>query len=146
MLPDSKQDPLKIVVPMEPNRASVSDGLAIDAGHLDYLASIGDAGFIESMIEGFVEDSMESSASMQRALDNKDPALFRFAAHAFKSASNNIGAVQLAALCGRLEKITEAEFGEMGRTYFAQVEQELDRAKSELDSVTAPQPSRAKSN
>ncbi len=78
---------------------------------------------------------MESSASMQKAIADNDPALFRFAAHAFKSASNNIGAAQLSALCGRLEKITEAEFGEKGLHYFTQVERELDRVKVELESI-----------
>lgn len=146
ILPDSKQDPLKVVVPLERGKEAVSGDRAIDSGHMDYLASIGDADFVASMIEGFIEDSMESSATMLQAITEKDPALFRFAAHAFKSASNNIGATQLAALCSRLEKITEAEFVEMGRAYFAQVEKELDRAKSELGSAKVQQPPRAKWN
>ena len=145
-LPDIKQDPLQIVVPLSRDRSASAQNQAIDKGHLDYLCSIGDTVFITSMIEGFVEDSTESSATMQRALETSDPALFRFAAHAFKSASNNIGALQLAALCSKLEKITEADFSAKGPSYFAQVKQELDRAKSELDSMTVVPVASAKSN
>ncbi|HMS19924.1 ATP-binding protein [uncultured Sphingorhabdus sp.] len=145
-LPDIKQDPLQIVVPLSRDHSASAPNQAIDEGHLDYLCSIGDAVFITSMIEGFVEDSTESSATMQRALETSDPALFRFAAHAFKSASNNIGALQLAALCSKLEKITEADFSAKGPSYFAQVKQELDRAKSELDSMTVVPVASAKSN
>ena len=144
-LPDSKQDPLKIVVSLDRTKSDDSEDRAIDSAHLNYLASIGDASFIGSMIEGFLEDSQESSATMQRAIENNDPALFRFAAHAFKSASNNIGALQLSALCARLEKVTEAEFGEKGNTYFAQVTQELNRAKNELATVAVSTTAKAQS-
>jgi HPt (histidine-containing phosphotransfer) domain-containing protein len=74
---------------------------------------------------------------MAKAVDQRDPSLFRFAAHAFKSAANNIGANQLSSLCGRLEKITEAEFNEKGRIYLVQVERELDRVKAELGEIAA---------
>lgn len=145
-LPDSKQDPLQIVVPLARVQSSAQEDQAIDGGHLEYLASIGDAIFIKSMIDGFFEDSMESQASMEHALKTNDPGLFRFAAHAFKSASNNIGALQLAALCGRLEKITEAEFNEQAGNYFTQVEYELERAKKELATLSITPPAIAQSN
>lgn len=134
-LPDPTQDPLRVVVSIDKSLGQTGEANAISAEHIAYLQSIGGADFMAGMIEGFIEDSMESSASMQKAVADNDPALFRFAAHAFKSASNNIGAAQLSALCSRLEKITEAEFGEKGSHYFTQVEQELGRVKAELGSI-----------
>lgn len=133
--PDRTQDPLQVVVSIDKNPQSSAINDAIDEAHIAYLHSIGGSGFVADMVDGFLEDSHDSSISMRKAIDDGDPALFRFAAHAFKSASNNIGAVQLSALCGRLEKVTEAEFVGRGRDYFAQVEQELDRVKAALEST-----------
>lgn len=135
VLPDASEDPFNVVVALNNSAQPALETTAIDPGHIAYLQSIGGSDFLTEMIEGFVEDSMESNASMAKALENRDPALFRFAAHAFKSASNNIGAMQLSALCSRLEKITEAEFNDKGRSYLVQVERELDRVKFELDAI-----------
>lgn len=129
---DSHSDHSVAVLRPETSKASVADETVIDANHLSYLGSIGDADFLNGMIEGFFEDSADSSASMERALSEKDPELFRFAAHAFKSASNNIGAIKLADLCGRLEKITEVEFETNGDSLFDSVRMELEKAKQEL--------------
>lgn len=134
-LPDPMHDPLNVVVPIDSATKPIAGPAAIDAGHIAYLNSIGGSDFMAAMIDGFIEDSKESNAQMANAIGQKDPALFRFAAHAFKSASNNIGALQLAALCSRLEKITEAEFNDKGRVYLEQVERELDRAKAGLSTI-----------
>jgi len=136
-LPSKEQDPLNIVVPIEAAAKSGNEDAAINPQHIDYLNSIGGQDFVASMFDGFLEDSLESNASMAKAVDQRDPSLFRFAAHAFKSAANNIGANQLSSLCGRLEKITEAEFNEKGRIYLVQVERELDRVKAELGEIAA---------
>lgn len=134
-LPDQLQDPLNIVVAIDTASKPSTGKTAIDAEHIAYLQSIGGSDFMAGMVDGFIEDSTESNATMARSIEERDPSLFRFAAHAFKSASNNIGALQLSALCGRLEKITEAEFNDKGRIHLAQVERELERAKAELDDV-----------
>lgn len=136
-LPGPLHDPLNVVVAIDFASKPAVGATAIDAGHIAYLHSIGGSDFMAAMVDGFIEDSKESSAQMASAIAGKDPALFRFAAHAFKSASNNIGALQLAALCNRLEKITEAEFNEKGSNYLAQVERELDRAKAGLNGISA---------
>ena len=130
--PTQLQDPLSKVVRLLDGDTDSDKTQAIDAKHIAYLHSIGDDAFVRSMIDGFIEDVSESTATMLKSLDEADPALFRFAAHAFKSSSNNIGARQLSALCERLEKLTEAEFNAKGRNYFSQVEYEVDRALNQL--------------
>ncbi len=108
---------------------------ALDPVHLDYLLSIGGPGFVADMADGFVEDMLESKNSMREAVGNGDPAGFRFAAHAFKSSANNIGATKLAAICGAVENITEADFLHDGQRLMVKIEIELDTVMAELASV-----------
>jgi two-component system, sensor histidine kinase RpfC len=136
-LPSREADPLQIVVPLDAVRAYDND--AINSAHIDYLHSIGDAAFVEGMIDGFLEDVAESRASMEQAISEQDPVRFRFAAHSFKSSSNNIGATHLAALCAKLEKITEAEFSSDGAEHFSRVNAELERAIKALRPAHAEQ-------
>jgi two-component system, sensor histidine kinase RpfC len=105
---------------------------AIDAGQLDYLMSIGDSAFVQSMIEGFFEDVDQTLKPIRSAVANSDVKEFRFCAHAFKSSGNNMGAKHLADLCGRLEKVTEPEFAEHRFAYLNKVESELDEVMSAL--------------
>lgn len=130
--PTQLQDPLSKVVHLLDRGKDGDEAQAIDAEHIAYLHSIGDDAFVQSMIDGFIEDVSESKATMQKSLEEADPALFRFAAHAFKSSSNNIGARHLGVLCERLEKLTEAEFNAKGSNYFSQVEYEVERALNTL--------------
>ena len=101
---------------------------------MDYLRSIGDDSFVASMIEGFLEDVAECRITLAKSVEERDPALFRFSAHAFKSSANNIGAKQLAALCAKLEKVTEADFESQRVDYMQRIENELQRATHALQS------------
>lgn len=105
---------------------------SLDPQHLDYLYSIGDHMFVTGMFEGFEEDAIECREAMQQAIQCGDPERFRFAAHAFKSSSNNIGATQLSAMGALLEKITEADFEANGSDYLAKIDAELVRIKAEV--------------
>ncbi len=126
-LPGSVEDPLQIVVPLQGKRPTDGNE-AIDPEHMDYLRSIGDDSFVASMIEGFLEDVAECRITLTKSVEERDPALFRFSAHAFKSSANNIGAKQLAALCAKLEKVTEADFESQRVDYKHRIENELERA------------------
>jgi two-component system, sensor histidine kinase RpfC len=132
-LPTRTEDPLQTVVSL--NRADNSvRASAIDPEHIQYLRSIGDANFVDDMIESFFADAAESIEALQTAIDANEPGQFRFAAHAMKSCSNNIGATILAALCGKLEKITEGEFSENAPAHFAAVNVALSEVEAELRS------------
>lgn len=129
-MPDTVADPLRVVVAIsDPQKGAET---AIDGGQIEYLKSIGDDSFLQSMIEGFFEDVEESIGPMRQSVDDGDVQEFRFCAHAFKSSANNMGAKTLAALCGKLEKITEGEFEQHGQGYLDRVEVEITRACEEL--------------
>lgn len=128
-IPES--DPLNVVVPIKGAATQQSD--AIDQAQIEYLMSIGDLNFVTSMIEGFFEDVGQTHEPLRKAVENNDVRAFRFCAHAFKSSGNNMGAKQLTALCGKLEKVTEPDFAEHRYAYLAKIEAELTRATQALN-------------
>ena len=106
--PAARAVPLNIVVPISGTRVSTTQ--AIDERQINYLRSIGGQTFLETMIEGFSEDVAQTLKALNQSIDANDVLQFRCCAHAFKSSGNNVGATSLAQLCGRLEKISEADF------------------------------------
>lgn len=126
-------DPMDVVVPI--TGAQKVQSSAIDVAQLDYLMSIGDNNFVASMIEGFFEDVAQSLEPLRQSVADSDIREFRFCAHAFKSSGNNMGAKRLSELCGRLERITEADFADHRYAYLDKVENELDKAMDELRAI-----------
>lgn len=104
----------------------------IDSVQMDYLKSIGDEAFVQSIIDAYIEDTSDIMTAFDQAIDDCDVESFRFQAHAFKSGANNVGAVKLAQMCGELEIITESEFTERRSEYRAKIKQEVTRIKDFL--------------
>jgi two-component system sensor histidine kinase RpfC len=134
-------DPMSVVIPISGGQKTNAD--AIDSVQMDYLMSIGDSSFIESMVEGFFEDVEQTLEPLRRAVSENNVSDFRFCAHALKSSGNNMGAKKLAELCDRLEKVTEADFSERRHDYLHKIEQDLSQAidaltKSASASTSAP--------
>lgn len=142
ILPSAVDDPMQTVVSFDPAKRASSPQM-VDRGQIDYLHSIGGQTFVDEMISSFFVDAEESLLTMQSAADVHDLAQFRFAAHAMKSCSNNMGAAVLASLSAKLEKITEAEFNDHAATHYEAVAAMLEKVKSELqklhlDTLTPP--------
>ena len=125
-------DPLHKVVPIFGDAPGA--GAPIDKVQIQYLLSIGDHAFVNAMIEGFVEDVEQTLGPLRKAVAERDVSEFRFCAHAFKSSGNNMGARSLSRLCGRLEKVSEADFFEHRFIYLQQMEQEAATAVDALHS------------
>ena len=125
-------DPLHKVAPIFGDVPS--GGAPIDHGQIQYLLSIGDQAFLNTMIEGFVEDVEQTLGPLRKAVADGDVSEFRFCAHAFKSSGNNMGARSLSRLCGQLEKVSEAEFLEHRFIYLQEMEQEAATAVDALHS------------
>jgi two-component system sensor histidine kinase RpfC len=111
-----------------------SAGAPIDKDQIQYLLSIGDQAFVNTMIEGFVEDVQQTLGPLRKAVAEGDVSEFRFCAHAFKSSGNNMGARSLSRLCGQLEKVSEADFLEHRFVYLQKMEQEAATAVDALNS------------
>jgi two-component system, sensor histidine kinase RpfC len=125
-----KGDPLNVVVPIK--RIVDAEIDPINPNQIAYLQSIGDAHFLNEMIDGFFDDVQVSIESMQKAVANADVQAFRFSAHAFKSAANNIGADVLGILCAQLEHITEGAFLDNRHVELKKVEDEISRVDTAL--------------
>jgi two-component system sensor histidine kinase RpfC len=137
--PRRAEHPLNTVVSFDRAETGACQTV-IDQNHIQYLRSIGDASFVEDMIENFFADAEESIAAMEAALSAKEPEQFRFAAHAMKSSSNNIGAAILAAICTKLEKISDTEFNISCEMHFQAVTKALQEAQDKLRSTAACPP------
>ena len=130
-------DPLNVVVPL--SRATRPAVDVIDPTQFEYLLSIGDDVFVRGMVEGFFQDADETLDPLRLAVSQRKVNDFRFFAHAIKSSSNNMGAKNLAELCGHLEKITEADFDEHRFIYLDKIEVELAKVIDALQKLTADQ-------
>ncbi len=131
-IPSPTDDPLGTVVQLM-GSASATSHASIDPAQIDYLLTIGDQSFVDEMIDSFFTDADESLETLQKSVTERDLNQFRFAAHAMKSCANNIGAVILAALCGKLEKITEAEFNDKAPQHAANVLKAFENVKVDLE-------------
>ncbi|MGL5837684.1 MAG: response regulator [Sphingorhabdus sp.] len=137
----SKQDraaglPINTTAKVVPITTAVIDKTnAIDAAHIAYLHSLGGNDFVCDMVEGFTQDIKECLVTMRDAVGVGDAVQFRFAAHAFKSSANNIGAKKLAEICAGLEKINEIDFIRNGDHLCTDVQNELDNVTAELATI-----------
>ncbi len=104
----------------------------IDRAQIRYLHSIGDQAFVDSMIDGFLEDMEQTIEPLHTAVKSANVAEFRFCAHALKSSGNNMGATSLAQLCGKLEKISDLDFTKHRLMYLSQLEHEIAQAIAAL--------------
>ncbi len=105
----------------------------IDAGQMDYLKSIGDEAFVQSIIDAYVEDASDIMRAFKKSVEDGKVEDFRFHAHAFKSGANNVGAKKLSQICSHLEIITESEFTQKRFEYLVQIEQEVSLIKAFLN-------------
>ncbi len=113
---------------------------SIDPAQIDYLCSIGDEIFLENMVTGFQEDLNEMLPLIREAVISGDVTKFRFAAHGLKSSSNNIGAVKLASMGAKLEKITEADFYSQGVNYVALIDEEASNVEIAISQLSQLSP------
>jgi two-component system sensor histidine kinase/response regulator len=97
-------------VPLEPAAAEV--GAVLDAKALDRIRALeepGSASVIEEVIGLYLHESGQHIARLRAALANSDVRELGRVAHAFKSASQNVGAIRLSELCLQLERQGKTE-------------------------------------
>jgi len=140
-IPATGSDPLNVVVSISGNQENAIQ--TIDDRQIAYRLSIGGQPFLETIIEGFLEDVEQILEALSQSIDANNVQQFRFCAHAFKSSGNNIGATSLAQLCGQLEQISEADFLEKKLRYRRKIKHEAAAAITALKSDVISSVSRA---
>lgn len=141
----SQPDPFNVVRSIESNSTD-HPSPPIDLDKIDYLKSIGDETFVQSIIDAYVEDTANIMIDFDQSIKDCNVEEFRFQAHAFKSGANNVGATKLSQMCGKLEVITELEFNERRFEYLEQIGHEVARITSFLSNPKIAQNSGNHSN
>jgi CheY-like chemotaxis protein len=87
--------------------APLEDDFELDQKALANIRALDDAGntfVLDEVIAMYLEEAPQHVARLQAALEAQDAAELGRIAHAFKSASQNVGATQLGDLCRQLER------------------------------------------
>jgi signal transduction histidine kinase/DNA-binding response OmpR family regulator/HPt (histidine-containing phosphotransfer) domain-containing protein len=93
----------------------------------------GDA-LVQKVIAAYVDDTPQQLSTLRRAIDGQDTGNVRRIAHTLKSASANVGADALAALCKAMEQLGRADTTEGADSLLTNMEQEFQAVR---DSLTA---------
>jgi CheY-like chemotaxis protein/HPt (histidine-containing phosphotransfer) domain-containing protein len=109
----------------------------LDPAALDNLRATagGDPAFLAELIDTFLEDAPQLLNNLRQALDNRDAAGIRLAAHSLKSNGAEFGATTFSALCKQLEM--SGKSGELtgAEVLLNQVKEEFENVKAALEAV-----------
>ncbi|HEX4949421.1 MAG TPA: response regulator [Blastocatellia bacterium] len=102
---NSSAMPVHYNVPLDQSNSAWQQSLK---DQLTLLADVCGQPAVVGLVNIYLEDSVRYLADIQQALDNRDATLLARKAHSLKGASGNLGAVNVADLCGQLESQAEA--------------------------------------
>jgi signal transduction histidine kinase/DNA-binding response OmpR family regulator/HPt (histidine-containing phosphotransfer) domain-containing protein len=94
----------------------------------------GDA-LVEKVINAYVDDTPQQLSTLRRAIDGMDTDNVRRIAHTLKSASANVGAESLAALCKEMEHLGRAATTEGADGLLTDMEQEFQAVRNSLTAL-----------
>ena len=109
-----------------------------DALDSDVLAELQDLdgeagpGFLNSLIEQFLQDAPSYLFQIREAVERADPEAVAMTAHAFKGSCQNMGAKPLAHLCSKLEQKGQAGTVEGSVAMLPLLEAEIERVRAAL--------------
>ena len=129
--------------PVEPHASASSESEPLEDGTLQDLRRLGgtNQGFLDELIELFLQESVKRLARMNEAATGKDMNALHHVAHTQRGACLNFGARQMAKICEELEHFsssqTEAATGESGEL-LARLEREFSRVRRALEAERMP--------
>jgi signal transduction histidine kinase/DNA-binding response OmpR family regulator/HPt (histidine-containing phosphotransfer) domain-containing protein len=94
----------------------------------------GDA-LVQKVINAYVDDTPQQLSTLRRAIDGMDTGNVRRIAHTLKSASANVGAEALAALCKEMEHLGRADTTEGAGSLLNNMEQEFEAVRDSLTAI-----------
>jgi len=94
----------------------------------------GDA-LVQKVINAYVDDTPQQLSTLRRAIDGMDTGDVRRIAHTLKSASANVGAEALAALCKEMEHLGRADTTEGADSLLVHMEQEFEAVRGSLTAL-----------
>jgi signal transduction histidine kinase/DNA-binding response OmpR family regulator/HPt (histidine-containing phosphotransfer) domain-containing protein len=94
----------------------------------------GDA-LVQKVIAAYVDDTPQQLRTLRSAIDGLDAGNVRRIAHTLKSASANVGAEALAALCKEMEHLGRADTTEGAEAILTDMEQEFQAVRHSLTAI-----------
>ncbi|EUJ10996.1 signal transduction histidine kinase [Methylophilaceae bacterium 11] len=126
--------------------ASYTGNTALNLARLAELASISkNAGFVESLILGFIEDTDRNLSDLKVYVQALDFANIHDTAHAIAGSATNIGAEELSQICVELDDITPNEIYKVP-TLFAQANHAYQNTKLAFADYLATHAQQASAN
>lgn len=126
--------------------ASYIGNTALNLARLAELSSISkNAGFVENLIQGFIEDTDKNLGDLKMYVQALDFGNIRDTAHAIAGSATNIGADELSQICVELDSITPNEIYKVP-TLFAQANHAYQNTKSAFADYLATQAPQASVN
>ncbi len=102
---------------------------------LDELEILGGREFLQTMIQRFVEDSLECVTLIEQALDKHDLAQIQESAHGLKGISRNMGATALARVAVDLETACQGEATTMTPSFRTKIQDTFQATRQELEAM-----------
>ncbi len=130
-LQGASDDPTDEVSAPEPRNSTI----AIDPGALDELSRIqqgGSGDLVVRVVLAYLESAVKLIAELQSAVESSDADSLRTSAHALKSSSANVGALNLADLCQQMEDKGREENLSDTDILQRRIQQEYERAVAAL--------------
>jgi CheY-like chemotaxis protein len=109
---------------------SQPDNPIIDPKVLDQLLNLQKSGtpdLVQRVMQTYIDSSDDLVATLYQAMENADPDCICRTAHALKSASANVGALNLAKLCKKIETAGRAQDLESASELWQQFQPEYER-------------------
>jgi HPt (histidine-containing phosphotransfer) domain-containing protein len=101
------------------------------------LAEPGEPDPLKECVDLYLGDSPECIQQLHSTFQNRDLASFKRAAHSLKGSSSNLGADDLAEICGRLEEMAKAGNIDGAESIIKAVESEFATVKRMLEEICA---------
>jgi HPt (histidine-containing phosphotransfer) domain-containing protein len=101
------------------------------------LAEPGEPDPLKECVDLYLADTPACLAALRSTYDSRDGAAFKRAAHTLKGSSSNLGADQLAELCGELEDMAKTGSFDGADVLISKVEVEFAEVKKSLEGLCA---------
>jgi two-component system sensor histidine kinase/response regulator len=105
---------------------------ALDPAALKTLRALANAGAVKRIVQRFLETTPQLLIEMRQAIDDNNSEMLSRAAHTLKSASANVGALELSRWCKELEMASKATGCEGVEPRLQAAEMEYQRVKLAL--------------
>jgi histidine phosphotransfer protein HptB len=96
---------------------------------------LGDSGVVQDLLDTFVVEGSRQIDQMQPALEDENYEKLSHLGHNLKGSSGNLGAVQLADFCHKLEQAAKNEETELVASLIKQIRISFGATKSALEAV-----------